>query len=165
VIAALGLQPGQTACDVGAGPGYFALRLARAVGEPGRVFAVDVEPRMLEVLRQRIAAAQARNITPILAPGDDPLLPAQACDLILIIDTYHHFPDGKAYLRKLAAALKPGGRLVNIDFHKRALPVGPPVDHLVAREDFLRDAAAAGFTLDEEPAFLPHQYFLVLRLL
>ena len=92
----------------------------------------------------------------------DPLLPAGSCDLILIVDTYHHFPDGTAYLTKLAAALKPGGTLVNIDYHKRELPVGPSVDHLVDREDFLKDAEAAGLRLVSELTFLPHQYFLHL---
>ncbi len=162
VVAALGLRPGDTACDIGAGPGYFSLRLARTVGERGRVFAVDVEARILAVLRERVAAAGARNVTPVLALDDDPLLPAAACDVVLIVDTYHHFPDGPAYLRKLRAALRPGGRLVDIDFHKRELPVGPPVEHKVAREQFLKDAEAAGFRVVSESTALPHQYFITL---
>ena len=163
VIAALKPQPGQVACDIGAGPGYFALRLAQAVGAEGRVFAVDVEPRMLEVLRKRIEAAGARNVTPVLALPGDALLPRASCDLILIVDTYHHFPDGPAYLRALGSALRPGGRIVNIDFHKRELPVGPPVEHKVSREAFLEDARSAGLSLAAEHAFLPYQYFLVLQ--
>jgi ubiquinone/menaquinone biosynthesis C-methylase UbiE len=162
VVAALQLQAGQVACDVGAGPGYFALRLARAVGAGGRVFAVDVEPRILEVLRERIQSAGVRNVTPVLSLADDSLLPDGACDLILIVDTYHHFPDGPAYLRRLSQSLRPGGRVVNIDFHKRALPVGPPIEHKIARETFLKDAAAAGLVLASEHQFLPYQYFVVL---
>lgn len=162
VLRALHLRPGQTACDVGAGPGYFTLRLARAVTPEGHVFAVDVEPKILDALRDRVAKAGARNVTPVLGLGDDPLLPAAACDLILIVDTYHHFRDGTAYLRRLRGALRPGGRLVNVDFHKRATPLGPPLAHRLAREDFLRDAEAAGFKLLEEPTFLENQYFLVL---
>src|SRR5579859_1656264 len=145
VVAALELKAGQVACDIGAGPGYFSLRLARAVGDAGRVFAVDVEPRILEALRKRIEASGARNVTPVLSLADDALLPAGACDLILIVDTWHHFPDGPAYLRRLSRSLRPGGRLVNIDFHKRELPVGPPVDHKISREAFIRDAQSAGF--------------------
>ncbi|MEW5847851.1 MAG: methyltransferase domain-containing protein [Myxococcota bacterium] len=163
VVRALGLKPGQTACDVGAGPGYFSLRLARAVGSGGQVYAVDVEPRMLETLLKRISEANARNVTPVLALPDDPLLPAASCDVILVVDTFHHFPDGVAYLRKLRGALKPGGKVVNIDFHKKELPVGPPQDHLVAREDFLARASAAGLVLDVEHTFLAYQYFLVLK--
>jgi SAM-dependent methyltransferase len=91
------------------------------------------------------------------------LLPPEACDLVLIVDTYHHFPDGVAYLAALRSRLKKGGRLVNIDFHKRELPVGPKLDHKIAREAFLEQAGRAGFVLAEEPTFLPYQYFLVLR--
>jgi ubiquinone/menaquinone biosynthesis C-methylase UbiE len=163
VLRALAVAKSATACDVGAGPGYFSLRLARAVGDAGRVFAVDVEPRILDVLRERIARAGARNVTPVLALPDDPLLPDGACDLILIIDTFHHFPDGAAYLARLQRALKPGGRVVNIDFHKRELPVGPPPEHKVAREEFLTLAERAGFVVDHEPTFLPYQYFLILK--
>ena len=163
VVAALRLEPGQVACDIGAGPGYFSLRLARAVGEAGHVFAADVEPRMLEVLRQRIQSAGSRNLTPVLALPDDPLLPRAACDLILIVDTWHHFPDGPAYLRALAKSLRPGGRVANIDFHKRELPLGPPPESKISREAFLEDARRAGFVLAAEHSFLPYQYFLVLK--
>jgi ubiquinone/menaquinone biosynthesis C-methylase UbiE len=162
VVRALGLRAGQVACDVGAGPGYFSLRLARAVGDKGHVYAVDVEPRILTVLRERLRDSGARNVTPVLSLPDDALLPAASCDLILIVDTYHHFPDGPAYLGRLARALKPGGRIANVDFHKRELPVGPPPEHKVAREAFLADAAAAGLRLVQEHGFLPYQYFLVL---
>src|SRR6267378_5705350 len=162
VVRALGLRPGQAACDVGAGPGYFSLRLARAVGEAGHVYAVDVEPRILAVLRERVRSSNARNVTPVLSLPDDALLPAASCDLILIVDTYHHFPDGPEYLRRLMRALRPGGRIANVDFHKRELPVGPPPEHKVAREAFLADAAAAGLRLVQEHTFLPYQYFVVL---
>jgi cyclopropane fatty-acyl-phospholipid synthase-like methyltransferase len=160
VLKALGLAPGQGVCDIGAGPGYFALRAAR-LGT--HVFAVDVEPRMLQALQKRIAKSGLRTVTPVLGLDDDPLIPERACDLVLVVDTYHHFPDGPAYLRRLARSLKPGGRIANIDFHRRELPVGPPVEHKVARDDFLRDAQTAGLELDKEHHFLPYQYFLVLR--
>jgi len=163
VIRALGLRRGQVVADIGAGPGYFTLRMARAVGPGGHVYAVDAEPQVLEVLRQRVRAAGARNVTPVLGEGDDPLLPSGTCDLVLIVDTYHHFADGRAYLRRAARALRRGGRLVNIDFARRETPVGPPVEHRVARETFLRDARAAGLRLVAEREFLPYQYFLVFR--
>jgi ubiquinone/menaquinone biosynthesis C-methylase UbiE len=139
------------ACDIGAGPGYFSLRLARAVGDARRVFAVDIEPRILEALRKRIEAAGARNVTPVLSLADDALLPPGACDLILIVDTYHHFPDGPAYLRRLSRSLRPGGRLVNIDFHKRELPVGPALDHKVSRDSFKRWGTDARFSNSSSP--------------
>jgi ubiquinone/menaquinone biosynthesis C-methylase UbiE len=162
VLRALGLREGMVVCDIGAGPGYFALRLARALGATGRVFAVDVEPRILAVLRDRIAGAALRNVTPVLALDVDPLLPPASSDVVLVVDTFHHFPDGVAYLRGLAETLRPGGRIVNIDFHQRELPVGPPPEHKVAREEFLAQARRAGLDVVAEPTFLPYQYFLVL---
>jgi len=160
VLRALKLAPGQVACDIGAGPGYFALRMARTAAH---VFAVDVEPRIVQALQKRIAKSGLRNVTPVLGLDDDPLLPERACDLIAVVDVYHHFPDGPAYLRRLVRSLKPGGRIANLDFHPRELPVGPPVAHKIAPDDFLRDARAAGLELVEEHDFLPYQYFLVLR--
>jgi ubiquinone/menaquinone biosynthesis C-methylase UbiE len=163
LLRALAIGAGMTVADIGAGPGYLALRMAHAVGAAGHVYAVDVEPRMLDRLRQRLAKSHERNLTPVLALADDPLLPPASCDLILVVDTFHHFPDGAAYLRRLADALRPNGRIVNIDFHKRELPVGPPLAHKVAREDFLAQAQKAGLELVGEHTFLPHQYFLVLQ--
>ena len=163
VVAALGLAKGQTACDIGSGPGYFTLRLARAVGPTGFVYAEDVEARMLTALRERLERARVRNVAPVLGMSDDPLLPPGSCDVVLVVDTYHHFPDRAGYLQKLRRSLKPRGRLVNIDYHRRPTPVGPPLDHRVARDVFLQEAGAAGLTLAGEQSFLPYQYFLVLQ--
>lgn len=163
VIRALGLRRGQVVADIGAGPGYFTKRVARAVGPRGHVYAVEAEPAILDVLRARLTAARLANVSPVLGRGDDPLLPAGRCDLALIVDVYHHFADGPAFLRRVARALRPRGVLVNIDFDKRETPVGPPVEHRVSREELLRDARRAGFVLAAEHRFLPYQYFVVLR--
>lgn len=163
VVAALGLRPGQTACDIGAGPGYFTLRLAAAVGPSGRVYGVDVEPVILGALRDRLEAARLTNVTPVLAVADDPLLAAELCDVVLIVDTYHHFPDGPSYLRRLARSLKAGGRIVNIDYEKKPTPVGPAMDHRIPREQFVAEARQAGLGVVAEPALLPYQYFVVLE--
>ena len=162
VLDALALRPGQIVCDIGAGPGYFALRAAKRVGDKCRVFAVDVEPKILDALRARIEKAGVRNVPPVLAAAADPLLPAQSCDLVLIVDAYHHFPDRPGYLARLAALLRPGGHLANVDWHKQKSDFGPPLEHRIAREDFLADAAKAGLRLVAEPKLLPHQYFLIL---
>lgn len=163
VVKALGLRSGQTACDIGSGPGYFTLRLARSVGPAGRVYAVDVEPAILGALRDRIEGAKLRNVTPVLALADDPLLSDGVCDVALIVDTYHHFPDGPAYLARLARSLAPGGRVVNIDYVKRETPVGPPLAHRLAREQFLAEAGKAGLEVAAELSLLPYQYFVVLK--
>jgi ubiquinone/menaquinone biosynthesis C-methylase UbiE len=162
VLDALALAPGQTICDIGAGPGYFALRAAKRVGATGRVFAVDVEPRILDALRTRLEKADVRNVTPVLALAADPLLPPASCDLVLIVDAYHHFPDRPHYLARLAALLRPHGRLADVDWQKRATDFGPPLEHRIAREEFLADAAKAGLRVVSEPKLLPYQYFLVL---
>ena len=162
VVAGLGLRPGDVACDVGVGPGHFAIRMARAVGPTGRVHAIDVDPRMIALLERRAREAGVGNVRPLLAPDGDALLP-EPCDVVLVVNTFHHFPDGAATLRSLAARLRPGGRIVNVDFHQGELPVGPPADHKVSREDFLAAADRAGLAVEREETFLPHQYFVVLR--
>ncbi len=163
VIRALKLLPGETLCDVGSGPGYFALRAARLLEASGWVYAEDVEASMIDALRDRVSQARLSNVTPILGLPDDPLLPRAACDVILVVNTYHLFPNGPAFLRRLAKSLKPGGRLANIDFHKRETPQGPVLARRVAREAFLSDAQRASFKLVAEEKFLPYQYFLLLK--
>jgi SAM-dependent methyltransferase len=163
LVAALGLRPGAVAADVGAGPGYFTLRLARAVGPTGQVFGLDVEPRMTALLAERAQAAGLANVTPVLAPGGDGL-PPRPCDLILLVNAFHHFPDGPGYLRRLAGALAPGGRIALIDFHEGELEVGPPPDHKVTRAQIDEAVAAAGLRVDRELQLLPHQHFLLLTL-
>ena len=162
VLDALSIAAGQTVCDIGAGPGYFALRAAKRVGLTGRVFAVDVEPKILDVLRARIEQAGARNVTPVLGLADDPLLPNRICDLVLIVDAYHHFPGRPHYLRRLTAAMRRGARLAIVDWHKRQTAIGPEQSHRIAREDVLAEAATAGLHLTAEPKLLPNQYFLIL---
>lgn len=161
LVEALGLRPGDVVCDVGAGPGYLALRLARAVGPGGTVFAIDVEPRMVEALRHRAREAGVANVKPILARGERGALPPRPCDLILVVNTFHHFPDGAAYLRALAGRLAPGGRIVNVDFHRNA-PQGPPPELKLSRVEFLAIARKGGLELARERRFLPYQYFLEL---
>ncbi len=160
VITALHLAPGAVVADVGCGPGYFTRRLARAVPQ-GVVFAVDIEPRQLDRLNEHLSSDGGQNVVPVLAPPDDPRLPPGRFDLILVVDTFHHFADRPRYLAKLRRALKDDGRLVVIDYHKRPLPVGPPVDHKLDRDEVLTDARSAGFRLLDEPTMLPYQYFLV----
>ena len=111
-------------------------------------------PRVLRVsdLNRRVRA---------LLDGD-PLLPERSLDLILVVNTYHHFAGGPRYLRRLRRLLRPGGRIVNVDFHRRETPVGPPVERRVAREKFLADARRAGLRVVREETFLPYQYVLVL---
>lgn len=161
VMKALALRPGEVVADIGAGSGYFALRFARAVGEAGRVYAVDISPDMVRHLNRRLRDTGIRNVFTVLADPDDPLLPDASVDRFVIVDTWHHVDEQAKYLALLKRMLKPGGQVVHIDFQKRELPIGPPVAMKIAREDLVKQMEAAGFTLAAEHTFLPYQYFLV----
>jgi predicted methyltransferase len=160
VMQALAVKEGEIVADIGAGSGYFTFRLAQHVGSTGHVYAVDVSPDMIRHLNTRVRDMRLLNVSTILAPPGDPLLP-QPVDRFLIVDVWHHIEDQTGYLALMKKLLKPGGQIVMIDFHKRNLPVGPPVTMKIAREDLLKQMQASGFRLAAERTFLPYQYFLV----
>jgi SAM-dependent methyltransferase len=159
VLRVLGVRRGAVVADVGSGPGYFTARLARAVGARGRVYAVDPEPEVLQVLVGRLDGAH--NVTPVLSRDDDPMLPPASCDLALFVNAYHHVADGPSFMRRLARCLKPGGRLAAIDWAYRETPVGPPLDRRIPPEQLLRIGRRAGLRPVARHEFLPYQYFLV----
>jgi ubiquinone/menaquinone biosynthesis C-methylase UbiE len=161
VVAALGLKGGETVADIGAGSGYFALRIASEVGPSGRVWAVDVSPEMIVYLNERVRDAGVRNVHTVLSKPDDPLLPDASVDLFFVCDTWHHIDSQEHYLSLMKRMLRPGGQVVMIDFQKRELPVGPPLAMKIAREDLVRQMEGSGFRLRREHTFLPYQYFLV----
>jgi ubiquinone/menaquinone biosynthesis C-methylase UbiE len=161
VTEALGIKEGETIADIGAGTGYFSFRLAHHVGSRGRVYAVDVSPDMILAINRRIRDTGAANVVSVLAPPDDPLLPDASVDRFFFCDVWHHVEDQPKYLALMKKVLKPGGQVVMIDFHKKDLPVGPPVSMKIAREDLVRQMEQHGFTLSKEHTFLPYQYFLV----
>jgi ubiquinone/menaquinone biosynthesis C-methylase UbiE len=162
VMMALDVKAGELIADIGSGTGYFSLKLASHVGDAGHVYAVDVSPDMTRVLNTRIRDGKLTNISTILAEPNDPLLP-QAVNRFLIVDVWHHIDDQPGYLAKMKSLLKPGGEVVMIDFHKRELPVGPPVAMKIAREDLITQMEAHGFVVAKEHSFLPYQYFLVFK--
>jgi arsenite methyltransferase len=161
VLDALALRDGERVADIGAGSGYFALRFARHVGPGGRVFAVDVSKDMLAHLEGQAKKAQLTNVQPLLAAAADPGLPEASVDRVFFCDVWHHIDDQAGYLERLKKALRPGGQIVMIDFHKRDLPVGPPVSMKIAREDLVAQMERHGFRVAREHTFLPYQYFLV----
>lgn len=161
VLMALDLKEGETVADIGAGSGYFALRLAAHVGGKGTVWAVDIDPEMIRHLNRRVREKGAWNVRTVLAPPDDPLLPDASVDRFFICDTWHHIENQAGYLALMKRMLRPGGQVIMIDFHKKDLPLGPPLSMKIAREDLIRQMEAAGFRLAREHTFLPYQYFLV----
>ena len=163
VVAALHIRAGSAVADIGSGSGYFSLPFARAVEPGGKVYAVDIEPGMIEHIRKRADAEKAPSIQAILAAPDDAKLPPGSSDLVFICDTWHHVGDRVAYLRRLKPALRPGARIVDVDFDKRPMPVGPPPDMKLSRAQVIDEFREAGFVLAAEHTFLPYQYFLVFE--
>ncbi len=161
LVAALGLTPGMTVADLGAGTGYFSRYLAGAVGDAGTVFAVDTEPNLVVHLRERAERERTPNVIPVLTSFDEARLPTGAVDLVLIVDTFHHLDHRLEYLRRLRRVLKPSGRVAIVDWQATPLPVGPPLEHKLAREQVVSEMQAAGYRLSAEPALLPYQYVLV----
>jgi ubiquinone/menaquinone biosynthesis C-methylase UbiE len=162
VMKALAIKEGESIADIGAGSGYFTFRFAPQVGPGGRVFAVDISQDMIRHLETRIRDLAVQNVSPILGKPDDPLLP-QPVDRIVFVDVWHHIENQAGYLALIKKRLKPGGQVVMIDFHKRELPVGPPMTMKIAREALLEQMQAHGFQLAVEHTFLPYQYFLVFK--
>jgi arsenite methyltransferase len=161
VVMALGLREGEIVADIGAGSGYFALRLAHHVGDKGRVYAVDINPDMILYLNRRIRDMKLKNVVTVLAAPDDPLLMDASIDRFFICDTWHHVQNQEQYLALMKKMLKPGGQIIIIDFHKKELPVGAPMEIRIAREDLVRQMESNGFKLAKEHIFLPYQYFLI----
>ena len=160
VIQALQLAPGAVVADIGAGTGYFAVRLAHMASQ-GRVYAVDTEPDMVKYLGERARKSGLKNLVPVQGAPDDPKLPAKV-DLVLMVDVYHHIGGRDAYFRKLAGSLRPGGAVAIIDFTKES-PVGPPPSARIAASEVKAEMQRAGYVLATEHDFLPNQYFLVFR--
>jgi ubiquinone/menaquinone biosynthesis C-methylase UbiE len=163
LVAALGIRRGMTVADLGAGTGYFSRWLSEAVGPTGTVLAVDVEPSLVAHLRERAEHDRTANVVPVLASPDNPRLPAGGVDLVLVVDTYHHLDDRLVYLRRMRRVLRPAGRVAIVEWQKRELPVGPPMEHKLAREQVVDEMTAAGYRLVAEPPILPYQYVVVFR--
>ena len=161
VMMALNLKPGEVIADIGAGSGYFTFRLSHSVGANGKVYAVDVSPNMILHINRRIRDLKATNVVTMLADPDDPLLAEQSINRFFMCDVWHHVENPSKYLATMKKMLKPGGEIVMIDFHKKELPVGPPPQMKIAREDLIKQMESNGFRLAKEHTFLPYQYFLV----
>ncbi len=164
VVRALNLSAGDAVADIGAGTGYFTRRFARAVGDNGIAYAVDLEPNMLRYVAERAEKDGQPNIVPVLATPSSPMLAPNSVDLVFICNTIHHIAARHHYYRLLARDLRAGGRLAIVDFYKDAdLEEGPPKEMRIAKRALIEEVTAAGFRLVEEHDFLPEQYFLVFE--
>ena len=160
VMDALLIADESTVADLGAGGGWFTIRLANRVGPNGKVYAEDVQKEMIEAIRRRVERARLKNVVPILGTESDPRLPGSV-DAVLIVDSFHEMREPVVMLRNVAASLKPTGRLGIVEFTKKGLGPGPPMEERVDPERVIRDAEAAGLKLLSTETFLRYQYMLV----
>jgi SAM-dependent methyltransferase len=162
VVAALGDVLGKTVVDLGAGTGYFLPHLQRAVGETGKVVALDREPDMVRHLRARVTREKLATVEVRKVEGDDPGLAQSSVDRVLIVDVWHHIPERTAYAKKLAAALKPGGAIYVVDF-TMASKHGPPKQHRLKPVEVVKELKDAGLAAEEQKSALTDQYIVVGR--
>lgn len=161
VVERLVVNPGDVIADIGAGTGYFSVLFARKTANNGKVYAVDIDRKMVEYVEQRSKNEGFKNISTILASPDDPLLPKNSVDLVFLCNTYMFIKDRQLYLSKLKDVLRPKGRLAVISYNRVDSPEGPPIHIRLSREKTVKEALEAGFVLDTEYFFLPYQHFLV----
>jgi len=160
VLKRLKLRSGQVVADIGAGTGYFTRRFAKIVGPTGKALGLDIDPVMVSYMRRDAKRLGLKNYVARQVRAEDPGLPPHSVDLIFLCNTYHHIAHRVDYFARLIGSLKEGGRLVIIDFYKRSLPVGPPVERKVAKATVIRELEEAGYRLVRSLDFLPYQYFL-----
>jgi ubiquinone/menaquinone biosynthesis C-methylase UbiE len=161
VMDALAIGERSAVADVGAGGGWFTVRLARRVGPNGVVYAQDVQQQMLDSIKRRVAREGFENVFYIRGERRDPKLPRAALDAVLMVDTYHEFENPVALLRGVGAALKPGGRVGIVDFRSDGGGPGPEFSERVKEEKVVEQAAEAGLRLLGRETFLEFQYFLI----
>ena len=158
ILDALHLKRISLVADIGAGTGYFSVRIARRIPE-GKIFAADVEPDMVRYLGERAQHDHLINLVPVQANADAANLP-EPVDVVLVVDTYHHIGNRTQYFAKLKSSLRPKGRLAIVDF-KADSPSGPPPQYRISPETVTEELNAAGYSLIETLQFLPRQYFLI----
>ena len=159
----LPLGPGDTAADLGAGTGYFSLPMAERVGPTGRVFAVDIQPEMLQIIQERVERDGISNIDTILATETDPRLPPDSVDMLLMVDAYHEFSYPREVMQGVVRGLRPGGRVVLIEYRGEdpMVPIKPL--HKMTQQQAITEMRAVGLEWQETLDILPQQHFMVFR--
>lgn len=162
-LDAIGVPKGGVAADIGAGVGYFTWRLAERVGPSGKVYAVDVQPGMLEKLSQNMAERNLDNYQAVLGEENDPKLPPTRIDVALLVDVYHEFSHPQEMLRKIRASLKPDGRMVLLEYRKEdpKVPIRP--EHKMSVQEVKAEIEPEGFRLDKTIESLPRQHILIFK--
>jgi ubiquinone/menaquinone biosynthesis C-methylase UbiE len=162
-VRLLEVKPGDMVADIGAGSGYYTIRLARAVGPDGRVYANDIQPAMLNILTTNVFLAKLSNVVPVLGTQTRPNLPAGRIDLAIMVDVYHEFAEPQAMLQGIKEALAPGGRLALLEYRAedRNVPILP--DHKMTKAQVRREVEHEGFEQVRVIDDLPWQHLIVFR--
>lgn len=166
VIESLGVRPGDSVCDIGAGSGFFTFRLASAVGESGKVYAVDIDQDSIKYIKNRMESTGTKNVIPVLSEETDPRLPPVSCDKVLIVNTYYRFRAPVTIMKNIRNAVKTGGEVAVIGVKKDAPvrgPYGRLTDLRVSREEVLSQMSEAGYLFSRSYDYLATQYFLIFR--
>jgi ubiquinone/menaquinone biosynthesis C-methylase UbiE len=161
IMDAMGIADASIVADVGAGSGWFTIKLARRVGPRGIIYAQDVQVEMLNAITRRVQREGLQNVKPILGRGSDPRLPARSLDAVLVVDAYHEIEDRVTMLANIARALKPQGRIGVVDFKLDGTGPGPAPEERVSPDVVVKDAERAGLRLIRQESFLEYQYFLI----
>jgi ubiquinone/menaquinone biosynthesis C-methylase UbiE len=162
-IDVMKIAKGSTVADIGAGSGYMTVKLARKVGPDGKVFANDIQQGMLDLLNKRLAKSKITNVSTVLGTQDDPRLPLEAIDLVLMVDVYHELSQPQLMLRNIKASLKPGGRLVLLEYRKEDPNVPIKPEHKMSVAEAKLEVEAEGFKLTKTNEDLPRQHILIFN--
>jgi precorrin-6B methylase 2 len=163
LMAALKLKPGDVVADIGAGSGYFTFRLADRVGPKGKVLAVDIQPEMLALIRRRMKERGVRHVEPILGTETDPQLPAGEADLILLVDVYHEFSHPYEMTAAMVGALKPGGRLVLVEYRLEDPEVPIKLVHKMSQRQVLKEMEPHPLRWVGTVSSLPRQHIIIFE--
>jgi ubiquinone/menaquinone biosynthesis C-methylase UbiE len=155
------VQKGQSVADLGAGSGYYTRRLAKAVGDTGKVYAVDIQQGMLDLLQTALSKEKITNVVPVLGGIDDPRLPPDALDMILMVDVYHEFSQPQAMLQRMKTALKPGGRLILLEYRGEDPDVPIRPEHKMTKAQVKLEVEHEGFKQQRVYDDLPWQHLII----
>lgn len=163
VLDSLNLRPGEVVADLGAGSGYFTFRIAPRVGDTGKVLAVEIQEAMLNTLRTRAAAMKATNVEVVQGSEIDPHLPANGVDLVLVVDVYHELAYPFEVMTKVREALKPGGRVVFVEYRKEDAAVRIKEVHKMSVKQLQKEMNAVGLVLVRTVETLPLQHIVIFE--
>jgi ubiquinone/menaquinone biosynthesis C-methylase UbiE len=163
LLAALKIKPGEAVADIGAGTGFYTRRLAKATADKGVVYAVDIQQEMLDLLTNKLSGENIRNVRPVLGTVSDPKLPRAALDLVLLVDVYHEFDHPYEMMQGICSALKPGGRVVFVEFRGEDPKVPIKLVHKMTAAQVRKEMEVQPLEWVETNEVLPWQHIIVFR--